>query len=593
MDGEQPASETPEVDLGIVPDSEAINNWATYYKAYQLVWNCKWKESEQLLKPKLQTDPWSGYLYFYVAFWRALRINTQEHFEQAHMRCDRLQSFVENAQSAASSAEGLTEAQKKAKHIELTILLGLIFSARGILHALRASSVKAGYNIRKGWKSCEEAVELIAAAKAAHSDFVLDSHAEATLDFGLGIFQFGTSLAPKDLQWLASTLGFSAKRTTVELMRSYEREGYMKNEAALGLSMIYQFIYSDFTKGLQIFDDLKLYYTDSPVMNLFFGTFIRLSGDTKKALNLYQNARMCAEGLQECGQLAATASYQTAQCHMMMGEYAEAVKHFEIYMKETINNENKAYAALSYGLCLWQLTPGAEERVETLFLNKMIRLFKPIPQWKQEGDPYGDWAVKQTARFLKIRKFDRWQEIFLLALNFHEAKNYELAWKTLLPAKELIIEPAFRAANLWVSFLWLKGSCMRGMGNHVEAKYSFEKALHLESKTNTDGLFAIVYSCLELAEMANQIQDIEEAKKWSTRAKTYSGYDWEAAVQTRLHFLDDSITVKEIAKNEAENTATIQLFNVGEAVQVQQQANSNSSDLLQQMPVAVTKSEEQ
>lgn len=66
MDGEQPASETPEVDLGIVPDSEAINNWATYYKAYQLVWNCKWKESEQLLKPKLQTDPWSGYLYFYV-----------------------------------------------------------------------------------------------------------------------------------------------------------------------------------------------------------------------------------------------------------------------------------------------------------------------------------------------------------------------------------------------------------------------------------------------------------------------------------------------------------------------------------------------
>lgn len=111
------------------------------------------------------------------------------------------------------------------------------------------------------------------------------------------------------------------------------------------------------------------------------------------------------------------------------------------------------------------------------------------------------------------------------------------------PAKQLLVEGPYRAANLWVVFLWFKGSCKRGMGDLTEAKYSFEvllpvlrfppnllfysnivkKALHLEKKTTIDGTFGIVFSCIELAEIAFDISDLNEAKKFLTKAKSYSG----------------------------------------------------------------------
>jgi len=277
---------------------------------------------------------------------------------------------------------------------------------------------------------------------------------------------------------------------------------------------------------------------------------------------------MAAEALPECAQLAATTSFYIGLSYFLIGNWKEACENFATFFKETTTNENKSYATLCHGLSFWFNQPEGE-RADTLCLNKLIRMFNQVPFWHQNGDPTSRWALQYTSKFLTQKKFDTWQERFLLAFNQHELKQFDLAWKTLSPASVLLKSAPFRTADLWVQFLWLKGSCMKGIGNSIEAKYSFEKALFLESKASPEAIYALVLSCLGLAELANDRHDIPETKKWLTKVRDYSGYDWEQKIHTKLRILEDLVSIKEATLKFNETvTPTIQLFQIDEAKSV-------------------------
>eukprot|EP01108_Squamamoeba_japonica_P006648 TRINITY_DN542_c0_g1_i6.p1 TRINITY_DN542_c0_g1~~TRINITY_DN542_c0_g1_i6.p1 ORF type:complete len:655 (+),score=239.90 TRINITY_DN542_c0_g1_i6:45-1967(+) len=556
------SASVPEHFVG-APVLTRARRWRLLRRAKRCLWHTRLDEAEAMLRPYGQTDLGVMLALAEVALWRAslhesdearALLITQVDAVEAHANTalERSRAFVVHRDGvsdlpggdgggmmswfggAASSTtvfesmpatarqalEQLSAAERRLVLLDAVLVLAFLPVARAVT-ALRDGS-KSGmatgaYHMRKGWKAME-----LAQAHVQHAGAEHDEQANRLISFGVGTFQFAVSLVPPSLRWFIELIGFAGDREIAEnnLVQA-RRSVVVGREATLFLGLIKRFFQDEHVQSARWLRRLEKANADSPLVFSLAGRLARHDGRVADALALYERALAAPHF--DAPQLRATINYHIGQCHFAENHWSAAAHHLTTFLDTTRGKIFRPFAAWRAGVALWH----------TGKRDDIAPLYKRALPWVRAHESYDAYAADRMARFLDTGGFDAFEEAWDAAEGLYEAREERKALQLLDSVVGALKSIGKR--DYFAQFYYLKGACLRRIGQTERAEKFLRSAIGELTRTETQPHFACAYALCELGEMLHEAGDGAKAQAAYDEAKALPAtFHWHKMLHNRL-----------------------------------------------------------
>eukprot|EP01104_Vermistella_antarctica_P016797 TRINITY_DN5803_c0_g1_i1.p1 TRINITY_DN5803_c0_g1~~TRINITY_DN5803_c0_g1_i1.p1 ORF type:complete len:658 (-),score=120.23 TRINITY_DN5803_c0_g1_i1:29-2002(-) len=342
-----------------------------------------------------------------------------------------------------------------------------------------------------------------------------DKYLEGLITFGVGGFQFGLSMIPPTFVWVAEMLGFTANRDAGlrHLKRCSERKSPKQLLALLFLGIIQGILYDHPPSVEVVVEKLLRLHPNAGLAYAARGYQFRLKGDLEESTACFRQA---SGHLAEIPQAQQVLDYETGHNLWLNLDYEGCVVVLEKYLKECTLKSYKAMGMYKLGFCYWKLNRHKE----------ITALYQGVPKIAREKVAFDRYAIRKTREFLKARRFDEFEELFVPIMALREGKQHDRALELVDQLEGLVM--CSSNAEYQALFYLFKGGLLRDKERWVEATVYLNKCVALDGKLKRE-TFAVPFSVVLQAEIAfaKEPSDVDEAKKLFAKAKVYTGYDFD------------------------------------------------------------------
>jgi len=346
------------------------------------------------------------------------------------------------------------------------------------------------------------------------------------IKFGLGIFHFAISLVPSTFVWVIELLGFHADRDhglkELEIAKNCDCARSVDAELALGLFNWYFLDHID--KAQELLDNLIKKYPKAVMFNMFRAFIERKEGNVTASLKYFDAA---VENSKHLDQYHLTVCYERAHAYYLLNDFENAMPAMENFIFKSTSKNFKAYGSYKLGVCYW-------------FLNqhdKIKPIYEKIPEHVKPNFSFDRYGLKKSAKFLAIGKISKFEEVLILIINMHEARNWNACLTECEKLKTFFSNydgpedlPAITS-----QYHYYVGCCYHGLKQNLDSRKNFKKVLELEKSLQTEDKFVIPHALVELSEMFIEEKKFEKAKPLIELAKNFpQPYDFDRILQLRI-----------------------------------------------------------
>uniref|UniRef100_A0A0G4HXY3 Tetratricopeptide repeat-containing protein n=1 Tax=Chromera velia CCMP2878 TaxID=1169474 RepID=A0A0G4HXY3_9ALVE len=291
---------------------------------------------------------------------------------------------------------------------ETHLWMGLLEASKGAAFAI----VQAGVHLRKAFKGFEMLRKAGYGLVMGDDDLKVscESEAERSVEssalFGSGALRFFASLVPPKFWWFVESLGMAPDRD--EGLRELRQCLVLGRFRAPWAGLLLVWVWSQFVdrkvEGTMLIDRLrgqekrKEKKPLSPLLGVLGGYALRGSGDTERAVEMFEGMR---EGSSEVRAFRVLSAYEIGWCLYVQGKFAEAAENLQRFLDEHTPKSNKAWCAFQLGVCLLEMG-GNHERVEALS--------KSAYGWKRPHFSYDEWGCRRLCELCRGGFADRESE---------------------------------------------------------------------------------------------------------------------------------------------------------------------------------------
>lgn len=548
-------NQVSETFLG-VPTRARPERYATMTQVRELMWKTRLDDAEQLVAPHAATDLGFMLSWTELALWRASMHETPEHHATVRHRIAVLDAHAtaafdrlhpERATRSASTLGWLTgqaaadhpgvadlaPIDRKLAFADAALVLSFAPVARAALdlRAATPQSIATGaYYLRKAWKSFEFAQLTVEKLPEVDEDL------RGLLSFAIGAFQLAVSMVPPSLRWFVELIGFRGDRAiaAAELGRA-RRNRVLHREATLMLAGLKYYFHGEQARAEKWLANLREANPDSPLIMSLSGSLCRAAGRCREALTYYDRAMAFQF---DAPQFRATISYHYGMCNFALNNWAAAAEHLRWFLDHTQGKVFRPYAAWRLGVAYWHLKE----------VDKIAPLYTQALGWIRPHESYDQYAEVRMKRFLETGKYDALEEIFDAAEALHEGREDKQALELLDQCVPLM--KSNPARDNFALFYYLKGACLRRIGQGERATKFLRSAIGEMARTETKPHYAVAYALVVLGEQLEEDGNIEDARKAWNEAKQMRGMLWERMLMQRIASNVEKLERKQnLAKN--------------------------------------------
>jgi tetratricopeptide (TPR) repeat protein len=523
-----------------VPSVARSERYATMTQVRQLMWQTRLDDAERLVAPHAASDLGFMLAWTELALWRATMHETPEHHAAVRHRIAVLDAHAtaafdrlhpDRATRSASTLGWLT-GQTAADHpgvadvaplerqlafCDAALVLAFAPVARAALdvRAATAQSIVTGaYYLRKAWKSFEVAQSAIDKVPAVDADL------RSLLSFAVGAFQLAVSMVPASLRWFVELIGFRGDRAiaAAELGKA-RRSRVLHREATLMLAGLKYYFHGEQARAEKWFAQLRDANADSPLIMSLSGSLCRAGGRCREALTYYDRAMAFQF---DAPQFRATIAYHYGMCNFALNNWAAAAQHLRWFLDHTQGKVFRPYAAWRLGVAHWHLKE----------VDKIAPLYEQALGWIRPHESYDQYAELRMRRYLATRQYDALEEIFDAAEALHEGREDKQALELLDKCAPLM--KANPARDNFALLYYLKGACLRRIGQGERATKFLRSAIGELTRTETKPHYAVAYALAVLGEQLEEEGNVEDARKAWNEAKALRGCLWERMLAQRI-----------------------------------------------------------
>lgn len=290
-----------------------------------------------------------------VYFWETLFTRNKTFYDTYLNLSDKL---IEKCENIIDKNENDLDAQ---------FYLGWTYTMRAfVIYIMDQNVLKAASDIKDGSKALEFVVE--------RNPNYYDAY------LGLGVYNYITSLIPKNLQWLTSILGFSGNRAEGKRMLNLasEKGTYTNTEAKFYLTLL-SWREEDYPMAESYATQLVSKYPESPAVWMLWGALLSQQDKMNEAIEAFEKSLAYNKG-KESDIIYKAAYGALANAYFRINNFEKAVEFGKKYMGYTTKDDRINNRVYSLGVSLELLG----RRNEALEYYKQARTdFKPENEWEK------------------------------------------------------------------------------------------------------------------------------------------------------------------------------------------------------------------
>jgi tetratricopeptide (TPR) repeat protein len=400
---------------------------------------------------------------------------------------------------------------------------------------------RGAYHLRKSWKAFEVAENL--AVRFESDGRAVDANSRSLIRLGVGAFHFFVSLIPSSFLWIVELIGFRGDRElALSELEKVRREPQCTRhvEATLLLAVIKHFFQGQSAEARAMVAEVAEEQPNSALLPPVSAVFCRAHGEIDAAIQHYSDSIERAEG--QLPQLHCMMAYHRGTCYYMCHRWEECEADLRFFLETTTGRQFRPFAGFMLGFALWKLDRRSE----------VAPLYRRIAEWVRPNQSYDAFASRKTTIFLEHNEFSKFDELFLGCYGLHHGFQYDRALREMQAMVPVLKEMGTSAENrdCHAQFYWLKGSCLKGLAlnpdgdirspDDVARARMFLKKATQQRDYVVDETFVVPYAWFELGELEAAEGHYDKAFEiWGFVQKTFSGYDWERILQTRIKSVSD------------------------------------------------------
>lgn len=457
------------------------------------VYNMEFDSAEKTFDRMIELYPEQPHGYFYTAqlhFW--LFLGTRDIGEYY--------TFLKFAEISQQKIDKLIEENKGTERIHN--LAGNLASYRAMSSAVNNSPVDALWSSKKALDNFEKALEINPRFYNAY--------------FGLGLLDYAMSFVPDFLRWAVNLSGLSSdkQRGLRYLNTAYKRGTSDKTEIAFHLSRIYADYLADYDSSYFYIRQLINTHPKNTLFHYQYAVFLIKDKKLDAAINPLNTVIRINN--KRFSQITALAHYRKGEISFKKNQFADAIKHYKIFLEES--NELDFTGLASYNIALSSMLLDDDDG------------YKEFIQLAREGnkDIFEDsYAKERSERFISqgINKND----LFLIRVkNYLDAGNYKTVYDSL---KSRIDE--FQGEQKALALLYFGESALRKR-KLAEASDALDNLRKINVRNEK---WITPYSYLIEALTNFQAGEKERAKELLMIAEDTNSYEFRDNIQARIENL--------------------------------------------------------
>eukprot|EP00732_Lithocolla_globosa_P002541 Lithocolla_globosa_v1_NODE_1686_length_2397_cov_19.598294.p1 type:complete len:583 gc:universal NODE_1686_length_2397_cov_19.598294:320-2068(+) len=559
-----------------------MTDWAWCKEGMNQIWNNDFDGADSRFVGKSKTDPRCALYYSESAFVKSWL--TQD-YEMAFKRLENsrdvsqrvLDSFKQDGYASlrrlsgsSTKSQGPPPTEKEKAENALIALDARVCLAESlfflaIMLSLRGSKVKAVYTLRKSWKAMEQS------QKDSKSVDGVDSELLFTIKYGIGVFYFVLGLIPKRFLSVIQMAGFKAdKATGLQYCEEVYDQGSLRSQLA-GMTLLVNNLLvprglSDITEQLNKAEVIcKAMIEKSPNSSV---VYLMNSHLERKRCQVDEGVQMMEKSLQAADSFKNDANfikYELANCYCMRLEWNKAVEFF-MPLTSLKTFHLRAFSHLQLAGCYFMMGESAKgmailDQVPSAAQKSSYDqlVCKVARRYKSNGGAFCALELMYIRRDLP--KMLKYADTILAAIEkcaLTTKANEQVDVKKLKAAKPSKMAsmkakltnpdalPSDHHADDCAAYWLLKGSVLKEQKKYVEAAEGLRTVIDLKEVVTQK--FYLAYCHYELGEALYGQGKLDEASEMMRACSSYSGYDFEDPLKSRLRVTMDQINAERKAK---------------------------------------------